>query len=85
MLSPPTLSFVAPRGGAQEKPSPHPSVVKVMVINPGALSLLFGVNWLAAFGQGFGKLVRKVAGLCSAFTFPLIPNKSESKLGKLKT
>ena len=50
MLSPPNPVLRGPPGGGQEKPSPHPSVVKVMVINPGALSLLFGVNWLAAFG-----------------------------------
>jgi hypothetical protein len=37
-----------PRG--RREAQPHPGVVKVMVINPGALSLLFGVNWLAAFG-----------------------------------
>lgn len=48
MLSPPTRSSCPP--GGVRGPSPHPGVVKVMVINPGALSLLFGVNWLAAFG-----------------------------------
>lgn len=50
-LPPPVLRAPPPGGGAGEgRPSPHPGVVKVMVINPGALSLLFGVNWLAAFG-----------------------------------
>lgn len=48
-LSPPTRPSCPPPGG-EGRPSPHPGVVKVMVINPGALSLLFGVNWLAAFG-----------------------------------
>lgn len=49
---PPTRPLCPPGGwgGSQGEPSPHPGVVKVMVINPGALSLLFGVNWLAAFG-----------------------------------
>lgn len=43
-------SPVHPGGGGWGKDNPQPCVVKVMAINSVALSLLFGVNWLAAFG-----------------------------------